>query len=232
MPIAPGYRASNCGRMSSARNPNGSGLGLKTRILTGCVDSLGYRKHRFAGTAGKAVQTHAHRIVALLFIGPPPTPAHEVCHWDGNGLNNMMTNLRWGTAVDNAADRSRHGTAISGERAGVSVLTSEQVIEITRGHGAGESRSELATRFGVTQENVSQILLGRTWAKVTGLRAAPRVPKIILNPEKVLEVVRLRRAKVGQRIVADRFGVSLAAIKAIMSGRAWSEVTGIPRPSR
>jgi hypothetical protein len=51
-----------------------------------------------------------HRLVALTFIGPPPSSAHEVCHNDGNPANNAPGNLRWGTRGENILDTVRHGT--------------------------------------------------------------------------------------------------------------------------
>lgn len=41
------------------------------------------------------IKTAVHRLVALTFLGPPPTPLHEVAHGDGDRLNNTVTNLLW-----------------------------------------------------------------------------------------------------------------------------------------
>lgn len=231
-PIVGGYRISNVGRVQSRRSPTGQGLGDAWRVVSGCVDDEGYRKHRFQATSGHTIQAHAHRLVALLFIGPPPSPEHEVCHWDGNGLNNTVGNLRWGTSLDNAADRERHGTVLKGADVGSSVLTVEQVLDLVQRRRAGESRANVAARFGVTEENVSHIMLGRSWGSITGIPPAPVEPRITLNAESAQEVVALCRAKVPRREVARRAGVSLSAVKAIMSGRAWSEATGIPKRTR
>lgn len=39
-----------------------------------------------------------------------------VRHWDGNTEHNGISNLRWGTQVDNMADAKRHGRALGGYR--------------------------------------------------------------------------------------------------------------------
>jgi len=41
------------------------------------------------------------RLVAFHFIGPPPTPQHEVDHIDQNPMNNHYTNLQWMTHSEN-----------------------------------------------------------------------------------------------------------------------------------
>ncbi|AXV72811.1 hypothetical protein CJO75_01120 [Ralstonia solanacearum] len=59
----------------------------------------------------EGLKTGIHRLVALTFLGPPPSRQHEVAHNDGNRANNIVTNLRWATHAENVADTFRHGTA-------------------------------------------------------------------------------------------------------------------------
>lgn len=42
-----------------------------------------------------------HRIVAIAFLGPPPTAQHVVDHIDTNRQNNRPENLRWVTRFEN-----------------------------------------------------------------------------------------------------------------------------------
>lgn len=56
-----------------------------------------------------AIQSaYIHRLVLMTFVGPPPE-GMQGCHGDGDPTNNRLSNLRWGTASDNAQDRLRHG---------------------------------------------------------------------------------------------------------------------------
>lgn len=48
-----------------------------------------------------------HQLVAEAFHGPRPEGA-QVCHNDGNKLNNAASNLRWDTPAANAQDRVEH----------------------------------------------------------------------------------------------------------------------------
>jgi hypothetical protein len=51
-----------------------------------------------------------HTILAEAFLGPRPSPRHQVRHLDGDALNCTVTNLAWGTPRENMLDRIAHGT--------------------------------------------------------------------------------------------------------------------------
>ena len=51
----------------------------------------------------------AHVLVLEAFKGPCPT-GKESCHWDDDGLNNNIDNLRWDTRRRNVADAIRNGS--------------------------------------------------------------------------------------------------------------------------
>lgn len=58
---------------------------------------------------GERSTRSVHILVAEAFLGFPPSPLHQVCHWDGDRANNLVENLRWGTPVENSADTIRMG---------------------------------------------------------------------------------------------------------------------------
>lgn len=59
------------------------------------------RRTRRRGEKGPST-IYMHRVVALRFLGPPPSRVHLfVDHKDGNGLNNRQDNLRWATPKQN-----------------------------------------------------------------------------------------------------------------------------------
>ncbi|TAL42380.1 MAG: hypothetical protein EPN91_08350 [Salinibacterium sp.] len=59
---------------------------------------------------GKAMKkVSVHRLVALAFHGPPPTPKHEVNHKDTNKKNNAANNLEWMTKSQNAKHAYANG---------------------------------------------------------------------------------------------------------------------------
>ena len=58
---------------------------------------------------GRPITRHVHRLVLETFVGLPPL-GMECRHLDGDQLNNNLTNLAWGSKVENAQDQIRHGT--------------------------------------------------------------------------------------------------------------------------
>lgn len=56
---------------------------------------------------GHRKTVYVHQIVADAFYGPCPD-GREVCHNDGNSLNNTPGNLRYDTHVRNAQERHEH----------------------------------------------------------------------------------------------------------------------------
>lgn len=53
---------------------------------------------------GNAKVVSVHRLVVEAFLGPPPI-GHEVRHLDGNPQNNFLSNVVWGTKIENCRDR-------------------------------------------------------------------------------------------------------------------------------
>ena len=100
------YEASNLGRVRST--PRKAANGSVGRILKP-YQTPDVHLMVALSVNGKSKSFLVHRLIAITFIGPPP-PGLEVCHQDGDGLNNVLDNLRWGTRSDNVRDAIRHGT--------------------------------------------------------------------------------------------------------------------------
>ena len=113
------------------------------------------------------VELRVHKAVAEAFHGPPPTPEHEVRHLDGDVLNNKASNLAWGTRLENAQDRERHGRTARGEKnGGGGKLRDKDVREIKALLREGLPQAKVAARFGVTQGMINHIHTGRQWGHV------------------------------------------------------------------
>lgn len=103
----PGYEVSRDGRVRSfASNWRGYG----SRELSQTLNASGYPSVRLQ-VRGKRKHIAVHRLVARAFLPTKPVWADQICHIDGDPLNNNASNLEWGDAATNAADRSRHGRA-------------------------------------------------------------------------------------------------------------------------
>lgn len=107
-----------------------------------------------------------HRLIALTWIGTPPTVQHVVMHLDDDPSNNAASNLAYGLPAENSAQMVVRGRQARGERAGNSKLKQEQVAEIRRRLAAGCSQKMLAIEFGISATNVTDIKLNRIWREV------------------------------------------------------------------
>ncbi len=163
------YQASSWGRLRSLERiealPNGSTRKRNGRILKA---KCGARYAMYSPSKDGVVRSiSGHRLIMLAFVGPPKI-GEVVCHYDGNGHNNHIKNLRYGTVKDNEEDKVRHGTVARGESSGVAKLTDKEVLSMRKKRAAGAALGELSHRYGVGMDTVSLICRGRTWAHVGG----------------------------------------------------------------
>lgn len=141
--------------------PDGTIVGPWGRVLTPRLNEAGYPTvSHYPG--GKHCPIGVHIVVCETFHGPAPE-GHEVAHEDGDPGNPRAGNLRWSTHADNMADKVRHGTAQQGEASANHKLTESEVLSIRAAAAAGESLRALASRHGVTRQNVAFIVRRETW---------------------------------------------------------------------
>lgn len=111
-------------------------------------------------------RTTVHRLVALAFLGPPPTPEHVVAHMDGTRQNNHWTNLTWATQRENMAHTVTHGTHNRGRRNGQAKLDEVYVRAIRKMARMGIPRRVAAEGLGVCRQTVDNIINGKLWGHV------------------------------------------------------------------
>lgn len=92
------YEVSNLGRVKRVAPGSGTWAG---RILNGKLDNKGYYQVALNGHT-----VRVHRLVLAAFVGPSSMLGR---HLDGNSKNNTLENLRYGTPLENSADRIAHG---------------------------------------------------------------------------------------------------------------------------
>lgn len=127
----------------------------------------------FAKTAGYGRMTAdgkmwiVPRRVCEQAHGPAPSPDHEAAHSCGNGRNGCCTkgHLSWKTHAANQADKIEHGTSSRGECHGMNKLTMSEMLEVrSLAEGEALSQKQIASKFGITQQTVSDIKRGKSWA--------------------------------------------------------------------
>lgn len=168
----PTYSVSEAGQVK--RTGDGR-FRASNKLVKGSPDAYGYTQHGF-WRDGKHVNRKAYQLVASAFIGPRPSPKHEICHNDGSRTNDHWTNLRWDTRAGNEADKRKTGTDNAGERHGSAKLTAQEARQIAELYRSGGlSQREIAERFAVHQVTVSMIVRGKLWARTIGELYLPSV---------------------------------------------------------
>jgi hypothetical protein len=74
---------------------------IKNRWLKPHDNMYGYISYSINKGVDHPVTVFAHTLVALKYIGQPPTLKHEIDHKDTDKANNLYTNLQWMTHSQN-----------------------------------------------------------------------------------------------------------------------------------
>jgi hypothetical protein len=111
-------------------------------------------------------RTTVHKLVAIAFLGKPPSPEHVVAHNDGSRENNHWTNLRWATQRENMADCARHGTDNRGTRNGQAKIDEICVTAIRKMAAMRIPQRVAAEGFGISRQTVGDIITRRRWEHV------------------------------------------------------------------
>lgn len=160
------YHVSNFGRVMRMITGKGTQIG---RVLKASPNQIGYPVVGLSAGA-KRRQLAVHRLVAMAFIGPPPTERHEVNHIDGVPTNNRACNLEWVTKSENAKHAFRIGLHVAvpmrGEMNGCNKVTEAQVKNIRSRYASGETTSALAREHGIKTQTVWRIVKRTLWAHV------------------------------------------------------------------
>lgn len=164
VPGFPGYTVTDDGEVWSHWRSNGRKPRVRTtephhRLSPGIAGSNGYEQV-WLFRDGRRHGRFVHLLVLETFVGPCPE-AQQARHLDGNQRHNHVGNLAWGTPVENAADRERHGRTARGERVGTCVLTDAEVATIRASHPAASIHS-LSRRFTISRRQIGRILRGES----------------------------------------------------------------------
>ncbi len=168
IPNFPGYEITCDGRIWSTPRKNTRGSRREGRWLKPCK-TQGYLCVNLS-RGGKANLSLVHRLVLEAFVGPCPA-GMECRHLDGNKTHNHQDNLKWGTHQENIQDAIQHKTHRNlhqlGEENPRAILTKTMVRKIRELYSSGKFfQRELAKKFGITQVNVSRIVLRKNWKHI------------------------------------------------------------------
>ena len=117
---------------------------------------------------GNVLYRSIHILVATAFLGPRPTPRHQVNHKNGIRIENRVENLEWVTAREN----KRHSIDVLGRKAAhgkalpQAKVTETEVREIRARCATGETHGSIAADYRLSRAGVSQIARRKNWAWV------------------------------------------------------------------
>lgn len=166
----PDYEVSECGDLRRLTAIENRPVGYR---LPGFINLGGYWAYAItAPGADHNSSVAAYRLVAEAFLGPPPTPKHEVAHNNGSRVSAYYKHLRWATRKENHEDMQVHKTAVKGGRNGRALLTDETAFECRREYrklkarGFGQSYGgfkKLREKYGLGRTAFRMLGLGQTW---------------------------------------------------------------------
>lgn len=109
------------------------------------------------------------RLVALTFLGDPPTNKHEAAHKNGIKADNSLGNIKWATGSENEADKFLHHSRNDavGERHGSALLTEDLVRDLRRKRALGATYVDLARITGIAKLTIYDATTGVTWRHIT-----------------------------------------------------------------
>lgn len=153
----------------------------------------------------------------------------QVMHLCDNRRCCNPDHLELGTAVENMRHAWERGSFTNaGENNPKSKIDDSIVTEMLDRFLAGETRDELAVRYGVHRSTVGNIIRGDSWCHIPRPASLnSKTKNQTLNNESVTEILlRLKSGESGYSL-AQTHGVSYNTIARIRRGETWSH---LPRP--
>ena len=161
----PGYPAYEVSVDGVVRRCQGFRCRRAHRVLVPFIRPNGYAQV-ILYRDGRRQRFGVHQLVALAFLGPKPSPLHQVAHLDGQRLNNHVSNLAWLLPIENDAHKDLHGTRLRGSQIHSAKLVEAQVLLIRQALAVGIRQCVLALAYGVSDSTVSLIARAKTWRHV------------------------------------------------------------------
>lgn len=228
LPKYEGYHATKDGRIFSKKKIALFGQPRSWKELSPCLSRSGYKRVMITSGKGKSLTAEVHTLVALAHLGER-TRGMDICHCDGNKLNNNIENLRYDTHKANCEDTVKHGLSLKGELAKASKLTNDQVKEISyRANVLNQRFTCLAEEYGVSPSVIMNACRNKSWTHVekepykenTARRRSHRK----FTEQDVIKVFKLRKMKKTQIEISKETGMSRVNVSKILKREFWAWV--------
>ena len=167
IPGFPGYLAGEDGSIWTRRLTNGrspvvkqiKANGLYKKKLTLNSSGYLYTSLRISGPPPKTVIKPVHYLICLTFHGTRPGKS-QIRHLDGISTNNVVGNLKYGSASENQIDRVMHGNHWNAK------LTPSEVRAIRARYIKLKNYAAVAREFNITRQNVRRICERKSWKRI------------------------------------------------------------------
>ncbi|RVT91294.1 HNH endonuclease [Sphingomonas crocodyli] len=163
-------------------------------------------------------QHRAHRCAYLVSMGDLPPTEFPIRHLCSNPACCRPDHLAVGTHAENADD-----TIKAGRRRSCRTPFAQRRERAAAMRQLGGRIEEIAARFNVSQSTARRAVRGQTWAQLPGARDAK--PNGEHKRKLTKEDVRAIRASTEtNKELATRYGVTAAAIHAVVARKSWRHV--------
>jgi hypothetical protein len=158
IPGFPSYFASSDGRIMSAKR------NARTIRRLDLADN-GYYRITLCFN-GFTVKHPVHRLIALAWIGSPPSEKEQINHINGNKTDNRPENLEWCSHMEN----QRHWCDVLGKKRVGNELPWAKLdpakVAAIRAEYPNSSGRKLAKKFAVNRTTIMRIVNNKTWGHV------------------------------------------------------------------
>lgn len=162
------YQISNFGRVKSLSRlviqRNGNNYLTKEKLM-----KIKQKRNKYLFVTltleGSISNKYIHRLVLYHFGYKDGCGDLQVNHKDFNVINNRVDNLEWVTYRQNFEHRFINGRVPKGEQVSNSKLTGENVLNIKK-EIPHKTLSEIAEKYEVSFQNISNIKRGKTWKHI------------------------------------------------------------------
>lgn len=225
------YEVSDLGRarcLQGKQSGTDGGIGKPPKILK--FQQIGHHAPATIFTKGHERRRRMlHILVLEAFAGPRP-PGLWGLHRNDEKSDNRLSNLYWGTPVQNVADAYRNGLRHVGSAHPMSKLTEKEVEQIRSLRGS-ISRNDIAIKFEISKVTVADIHSGRYWKSVPNPECSIRyIPKgeshykAKLTADMVRQIRRDLEAGVSMADLSRKNSVSIQNIWKISKNSIWRDV--------
>jgi hypothetical protein len=146
-----GYRADIDGEIWSCQGFGTSGLQATWHKLKPSKGKNGYLSVQIFMPDKSSIRYYVHRLVLITFVGPCPD-GMECLHGPGGKTDNSLANIRWGTPIENAADKIRDGTSTQGVRNPSARFDDDIIRSIRRERALGSTTISLAKKYNYIKD--------------------------------------------------------------------------------